>query len=84
MNSPYDTMSGHKLERMEVTAYNLEDEREMASFLKSTSREIQVPFAGKSVLFDPNKKVGVGISRLGTSKAVSIGAYAYALAKLDE
>jgi glucokinase len=45
--------------------------------------EIPVPFSSKKVQYDPIKKTGVGISRLGTSKAVSIGAYAYALQKLD-
>jgi glucokinase len=83
MNYPFDTMSGNQLERMEVVAYNLEDEDGLSRFLKSSSIEIPVPFTTQSVFFDPDKKVGVGISRLGTSKAVSIGAYAYALAKLD-
>jgi glucokinase len=83
MNYPFDTMSGKPLERMEVLAYNLEDEVSLASFLKSSTLEIPVPFTNQTVFFDPNKKVGVGISRLGTSRAVSIGAYAYALAKLD-
>jgi len=84
MNYPFDTMSGKPLERMEVVAYNLEDEPGLASFLKSSCIEIPVPFTTRTVKFDPNKKIGVGISRLGTSKAVSIGAYAYALAKLDQ
>ncbi len=83
MNYPFDTMSGKPLERMEVVAYNLEDEGSLTSFLKSSSIEIPVPFTTRTVHFDPNKKIGVGISRLGTSRAVSIGAYAYALAKLD-
>lgn len=83
MNEPFDTMSGKPLDRMEVVAYNLEDEKSLSTFLKSASIEIPVPFTNRTALFDPNKKIGVGVSRLGTSKAVSIGAYAYALAKLD-
>jgi glucokinase len=83
MNHPYETLSGEPLERMEVLAFNLEDEKELKEFLQASSREIPVPFTGRSVPFDPNKKIGVGISRLGTSRAVSIGAYAYALRKLD-
>jgi len=75
-------MSGIPLERMEVVAYNLEDEVGLNSFLRSSSIEIPVPFTTRTMHFDPNKKIGVGISRLGTSKAVSIGAYAYALSKL--
>ena len=84
MNYPFDTMSGLPLDRMEVVAYNLEDPAGLQTFLASTSEMIRVPFSDNQVLFDPNKKIGVGISRLGTSKAVSIGAYAYALAKLDK
>ena len=82
MNYPFDTMSGKPLERMEVVAYNLEDEGSLTSFLTSSLLEVPVPFTNQTVFFDPNKKVGVGISRLGTSRAVSIGAYAYALSKL--
>jgi glucokinase len=84
MNAPFDTMSGKPLDRMEVVAYNLEDEPGLDAFLQSSSVEIPVPFTNRTIRFDPNKKVGVGISRLGTSRAVSIGAYAFALAKLDE
>jgi glucokinase len=36
------------------------------------------------MLYDPQKRIGIGISRLGTSKAVAIGAFAYALQKLDK
>jgi len=82
MNHPYDTMSGKQVDRMEIAAFNLEDPAGLASFLASSSVEIKVPFTGKTVCFDPNKKTGVGISRLGASGAVSVGAYAYALSKL--
>ncbi len=83
MNHPFDTLSGQPLERMEVTAFNLEDPEDLKRFLQASAAEITVPFTGKKVIFDPNKKIGVGISKLGTSKAVSIGAYAFALGKID-
>ena len=82
MNAPFDTMQGDPLDRMEVKAFNLEDETGLASFLESSSVDLAVPFSGRTVHFDPDKKIGVGISRLGTSRAVSIGAYAFALAKI--
>jgi glucokinase len=34
--------------------------------------------------YDPMARTGVGMSRLGTSEAVAIGAYAFALHKLDK
>jgi len=83
MNHPYTTLSGNLIERLEVRAFNLEDPADFEKFLKPVSRKIRIPFSDHNLSFDPNKKIGVGISRLGTSRAVSIGAYAFALHKLD-
>jgi hypothetical protein len=33
--------------------------------------------------YDPAPRIGVGLSRLGTSGATMLGAYAFALARLD-
>lgn len=79
MNQPFETMSGQPLERLETVVFNLEDPIDYGKFLTSTSKVIPVPFSDKMVNFDPEKKIGVGISRLGTSRAISIGAYAFAL-----
>jgi len=83
MNHPFDTTSGHPLERLEVKAFNLENPADLDKFLQPATRAIRIPFSNRNLVFDPNKKIGVGISRLGTSRAVSIGAYAFALHKLD-
>jgi glucokinase len=82
MNHPFDTMSGTPLDRMEIHACNLEDPAGLSSFLESGAREIAIPFSSNRLTYDPNKKTGIGISRLGTSKAVSVGAYAFALHKI--
>lgn len=84
MNSPYATARGESLERLEIRAYNLEDEGDARIFYSTTATEIAVPFSSRKVLYNPNKLTGVGVSRLGTSKAVSIGAYALALQQLDQ
>jgi glucokinase len=83
MNHPFDTVAGDPLERLEIGAYNLEDPVHMEKFLQVTAVEISVPLSDKKVLYDPAKKTGIGISRLGTSVATAIGAYAFALHKLD-
>ena len=51
--------------------------------MKGEAREVVVPGSGRKVAYDPLKRIGVGLSRLGTSRAVAIGAYAFALAELD-
>ncbi len=83
MNTNYTTVVGTALDRMEIRAFNLENEDDFKIFYEGDTREIKVPFSDKRIKYDPMKRIGVGISRLGTSKAVSIGAYAFALSKLD-
>ncbi len=84
LNSKMATYSGEWVNRMESRAFNLEDEKEMDSFAKGDVMEIMVPRTNDKMLYDPLKRVGVGISRLGTSKAVAIGAYAFALHELSK
>jgi glucokinase len=36
------------------------------------------------VAYDPLKRIGIGLSRLGASKAIAVGAYAFALNSLDK
>ncbi|MDP4282110.1 MAG: ROK family protein [Bacteroidota bacterium] len=84
MNTPFDTESGDQLERMEIEAFNLEDTDQLKKFLENTSITVNVPLSERTTLYDPVKKTGVGVTRLGTSQAVSIGAYAFALSRLDK
>jgi glucokinase len=83
MNGTLDTLDGRTIPRMESKAFNLEDEAQMAAFIRGEQREITVPGSNRKVIYDPLKRVGVGLSRLGTSEAVGIGAYAFALHCLD-
>ncbi len=82
MNASYETPSG-LVPRLEVKALNLEDPAGREAFVKGEAREVVVPGSGRKVTYDPLKRIGVGLSRLGTSRAVALGAYAFALAELD-
>lgn len=84
MNANFTTMIGTALDRLEIKVFNLEDEKEFAKFYEGNTSEIKVPFSDRRIKYDSMKRIGVGISRLGTSKAVAIGAYAYALNQLDK
>lgn len=84
MNGTFETPAGEKFTRLALKSYNLEDEKEMAQFLTGDKKEIKVPLSGKTVVYDPFKRIGVGISKLGTSKAIAIGAYSFALNALDK
>lgn len=82
MNAPFETPSG-RVPRLEVRAFNLEDPEQRSAFVKGEAREVVVPGSGRKLAYDPLKRVGVGLSRLGTSQAVAIGAYSVALSALD-
>ena len=84
MNSHFSTPEGTMLERMEVKAYNLENPKQLKAFLHGAAREITVPLSNRKISYDPIKRIGVATTRLGTAKAVSIGAYAYAIHQLDK
>ena len=83
LNGSYINPKGDKFRRLASVAFNLEDPKQLKSFLKGETRTITVPGSKKKVQYDPLQRIGVGMSRLGTSEAVAIGAYAFALRKLD-
>ena len=83
MNGWYVYPPGSPMIRLVQRAYNLEDADELQAFLEKTGREVPVPGTGSTQYYDDQPKTAVGISRLGASKAIAIGAYAFALNRLD-
>ncbi|MGE5648172.1 MAG: ROK family protein [Acidobacteriota bacterium] len=81
INGVYER-DGNPLRRLIAKAYNLEDPIEREQFLRGDLREVTVPGSGRKIPYDPLPRVAVGLSRLGTSEAVAVGAYAFALSKL--
>ena len=69
------TLSGDELNRVQMKVYDLDDEAEQ--------RPLKVYGTDRYVAYDPQKRIGVTISKLGASQAISVGAYAFALSQLD-
>ncbi len=84
MNGTFTSPQGNKFRRLSSNVYNLEDEEQLSKFLKGYTREIFVYGTDKKIKYDPEMRIGVGISTIGTSKAISIGAYAFALNAMDK
>jgi glucokinase len=84
MNGTYVAPNGGRFSRLTQRAFNLEDPGQLETFLKGETRELTVPGGTRKVRFDGLQRTGVGISRLGTSEATAVGAYAFALQRLDE
>ncbi len=84
LNGKIQTLSGNYYDRLEMKAFNLENEMELEAFCKGEQREIKVPFSDKYIQYDPLKRIGIGIATMDTEKAVAIGAYQFALNELDK
>jgi glucokinase len=84
LNSSYTAPDGRKFRRLASAAFNLEDPAQVFPFLTGETREIAIPGGRKKVAYDPLQRIGVGLSRLGTTEAVAIGAYAFAIRQLNQ
>jgi glucokinase len=84
LNGCYLNPNGKTFRRLAMAVFNLEDPGQLETFLKGEAKEITVPGSSRKVQYDPLQRIGIGMSRLGTSEAVAIGAYAFALRKLDQ
>jgi hypothetical protein len=77
------TITGEELNRVQMKVYDLDNEEEFAEFARGDQRELKIYGSDKTVTYDPQKRIGVAISKMGASKAISVGAYTFALDQLD-
>lgn len=84
LRSQMHSIGGESFDRVQMKVYDLDNEQEFAAFAKGASRDLKVYGTDKVVTYDPEKRVGVKISTIGASTAISLGAYAFALNELDK
>jgi glucokinase len=82
MNGNCFTASGESLPRLVQKVYHIDNDLEFDAFAADHSTEIKIPGTDKTIKYDPNPRLAVCSSKLGASKAIAIGAYAFALKKL--
>ena len=82
LNGPIRCAGGEHA-RTHLSAFDLDEAADRERFLAEEPVELEVPGTSRRVPYDPVKRLPIGLSRLGTSRAVAIGAYAIALDGLD-
>lgn len=82
LNGYFSRLDGTRQKRLLQKVYNAEDAYQLKQFAKNETTELKHSELEKTVTYDSQKKTAVGLSRLGTSEAVSIGAYYFAINKL--
>lgn len=84
LRKEFATLGGDSVRRVQMDVFNLDDNGEFEKFAKGNSKPITVKGTNITVEYDNMKRIGVTFSKLGASKAISAGAYAFALSKIDE
>ncbi|PLW92378.1 MAG: hypothetical protein C0592_11200 [Marinilabiliales bacterium] len=83
LNRSFTSVDRKKYPRLVQKVFNLDDPEQMNTFIHGEIKTVKVPFYEDSITYDPLPRIGVGISKLGATKATSFGAYAYALQQLN-
>lgn len=84
INGKISKCNGEKLDRLEIKAFNIEDEIDRKEFFRNEEKFIKIPNSKKEIKYNFQKKIAIGTSKLGTNKATAIGAYAFAINKLNK
>ncbi len=84
LNQQTGMMDGSRFSRLQMKPFNLEQPEELDAFLQPSSYQVTVPGTGRQVDYDPFRRSGIAISRLGASRSIALGAYWFALKQLDK
>lgn len=79
MNATYTNYRGEIIPRLNQKVYFLNDKLQMENFTKGEVHKIKIPNSRETITYDPISKIGIGLSKIGASKSISLGAYAFAL-----
>ena len=84
LRSKMHSIGGDEFDRVQMKVFDLDNEAEFEQFARGASRDLKVYGSDKVVTYDPMKRIGVMVSHIGASTAISLGAYAYALNEVDK
>ena len=83
LNSSYASAVEERVRRLIPKAFNLEEPKEINQFLEPTIRNILVPGTRARQAMTPRRGSELDFRVSGRARAVAIGAYAFALRKID-
>lgn len=84
MESRLSTFSGLSFCRLQMKVLDLTNPKQNEEFFTDTSTLVKVFNSDKEVRYNQTKQTAIVTTSIGTNQAVSLGAYAYALAELDK
>ncbi len=82
LGSNYHPSNTGKLPRLVQRIFNLDEKADREAFYRDYSKELPIPGTNKTIAYDPMPRLAVATSRIGASRAISLGAYAFALSSI--
>ena len=82
LGNQFDFRKDDPIPRLIQKVFNLNDDSGIKGLTEISGKYIDLPGSDQQVYYDQLPKVGIGTSRIGTSRAISLGAYAFALNQL--
>lgn len=79
----FDFRQHDPIPRLIQKAFNVNEETGQKGLCEITGKYIDLPGTDQQVYYDEQAKVAIGTSRIGTTQAISLGAYAFALKQLE-
>ncbi|TJZ51748.1 ROK family protein [Sphingobacterium olei] len=79
LKSTLTTFSGERLSRLQMEVIEADDDGNFNQAIAEGQRQIRIPNTNKKINYNPHKTTFIMKTKLGTSTAISLGAYAYAL-----
>lgn len=79
MRAKLRNYNGEELGCVQPQVYFLDDEEQFKQFARGEARKLQVYGSQRMVDYDPHKRIGITLSSIGSSRAIQLGAAAYAL-----
>ncbi|MGL5113357.1 MAG: ROK family protein [Flavobacterium sp.] len=83
LESKFKLNSGDSLSRLVPRIFNLEDPIGIRRLLDGNQVDLAIPGTNKTISYDPFLRTGISVTKNDTCKIISLGAYAFALNKLD-
>jgi glucokinase len=83
LHARFDPDDPESMPRLVQKVFNLDEADDREAFFKDYSRKLPVPGTDREVSYDPVPRLAIATSSRGASESISLGAYAYALSKLN-
>lgn len=83
LRSEIGKLDGERFPCVQMEVFDLTDAEQHKAFLFEEERHVLIPGTTQKVRYDCCKKTGIALSEMGASKAISLGAYTFALTQID-